>query len=293
MTVIIENYNYLVKKYSKLEKELNEKDIHDKRVILRKVFPILAAYKINRGKIKNAEKAFKLFGKLRDVQIQILKLEATELSPEVIDYYVYLNEQEQILKDDVRKFSKKKRLKFPEIKAKKEVDKAKIIRKAEKSLYKIIRKIRDWSIDDVEYIHQIRIEFKKFRYQVEVLANITSIAEERLNKIRLYQDLLGEIQDYAVLIDGITRYYKKRKQEEEISTDQFEENQFKLIDEFDLRIEDFIHACADVIQSDPVSDPSDTMKNPMAQPLLINNTPGELTLQSTSDKSPKKIVKST
>jgi CHAD domain-containing protein len=254
MTVIIENYNALVKKYAKLEKELSEKDIHNKRIILRKVFPILDAYKINSGKIKNAEKAFKLFGKLRDVQIQILKLEAMELSPEVIDYCVYLNEQEQILKGDVRKFSKKKKLRFPVIKGKKEVDKAKIIRKAEKSLYKIVQKIRNWSIDDVEYIHQIRIEFKKFRYQVEVLANIAYIAEEKLDKIKFYQDLLGEIQDYAVLIDGITRFYKKRKQEEEVSIDQFEENQYKLIDEFDLRIEDFIHTCADVIQSGTVLD---------------------------------------
>jgi CHAD domain-containing protein len=245
MNLIIENYNSLVRKYKKIEREATEKEIHDKRVILRKVFPILAAYKMNPGKIRNGKKAFKLFGKLRDIQVQILKLESIERIPEITDYYVFLKEEELSLKEEVRKFGKKKKLVFPEIKTNSGVDKAKIVRKAEKSLYRIEKKIQVWSIDDAEYIHKIRIEFKKFRYRIEILANITYIAEEKLEKIRLYQDRLGEIQDYEVLIEGITKFYGKRN--DDVSTDLFEEKQSLLIDEFEQDHEAFLAICKDII----------------------------------------------
>ena len=247
MNVIIENYNSLVKKYHKLEKEMTEKEIHDKRVILRKVFPILATYKINPARIRNGEKTFKLFGKLRDVQIQIMMLESMDQIPEITDYYVFLKELEISKKEVVRKFCKKKKLEFPVIKNKSSIDKAKIVRKAEKSLSKIRGMIQVWSIDDAEYIHQIRIEYKKFRYQVEILSNITCIPEEKLERIRLYQDKLGEIHDYEVLIDGITKFYHKKKQDEEVSTDLFEEKQNLLIDEFEQNHEAFLAICKDVL----------------------------------------------
>ena len=280
MNVIIKNYNLLVKKFQKIEKESTEKEIHDKRVILRKVFPILAAYKINPGKIKNGEKAFKLFGKLRDVQVQIMKLESLEQISEITDYYVFLKVEELRIRDEVRRFSKKKKLVFPEIKKKSGIDKAKIVRKAEKSLNKITKKIETWSIDDAEYIHQIRIEFKKFRYQVEILSNITLIDEEKLEKIRLYQDKLGEIQDYEVLIDGIMKFYKKRKRKKEVSTDLFEEKQNLLIEEFEQDHEAFFAVCKDVIclsnnvvcfNSEVISQECEETKPEIEQEVSLNN----------------------
>jgi len=278
MNAIIENYNSLVMKFQKIEKESAEKEIHDKRVILRKIFPILDAYKINPGKIKNGKKAFKLFGKLRDVQVQILKLESMEQIPEITEYYVFLKEEELNIKDDLRKFAKKKRLVFPVIKKKSGIDKAKIVRKAEKLLNKIIRKIEAWSIDDAEYIHQIRIEFKKFRYQVEILSNISLIDEEKLEKIRIYQDKLGEIQDFEVLIEGITKFYKKRKLKEDVSTDLFEEKQNLLIDEFEQHHEAFLAICKDILRSNNevglkdqvISDVSEEPEAEMKQELTLN-----------------------
>jgi CHAD domain-containing protein len=247
MSGIVDNYHLLVGKFQKIEKESTEKEIHDKRVILRKIFPILAAYKINPAKVKNGEKAFKLFGKLRDVQVQLIKLESVELPPEIIPYLEYLKKSEIKRKEEVRKFTKKKKLSFPLIKKKSAIDISKIIRKAEKSLNKIIRMVESCIVVDAEYIHKVRIEFKKFRYQIEILSIISLIDEEKLERIRLYQDKLGEIQDYEVLINGIIKFNKKHKSVQDENIDVFEENQNKLMNEFEQDQEVFIQICKDVL----------------------------------------------
>ena len=74
MQRIPEKYNLLIEEYKKIEDTSDEKEIHDKRVILRRVFTILDLYGINSSEVKFGESAFRLFGKLRDIQIQIMKL---------------------------------------------------------------------------------------------------------------------------------------------------------------------------------------------------------------------------
>ena len=247
MNTIKRKYNQLVKKYQKIENELTENEIHDKRVILRRIFPILAAYRVNPSKIKNGEKAFKLFGKLRDIQVQMLKLESLEQTPEIIKYHTYLKDFESDIKGKVGKFCKKKELEFPNIKKKSRIDPSKIISKTDKSLNKLIERIQSRSIDDAEDIHKIRIEFKKFRYRVEILSYLENIEESKLDMLKMYQDKLGEIQDYEVLITGIKKYCKKRKLEEDEMTGVFEQDQNILIENFDNQIELFIAVCRDVL----------------------------------------------
>ena len=79
MTSIIENYHSLVKKIQDIEKGLTSEEIHDKRVLLRRIFPMLAAYNIKASKVKNGELAFNLFGKLCDIQVQLENLDKSEL----------------------------------------------------------------------------------------------------------------------------------------------------------------------------------------------------------------------
>jgi len=247
MNTIKKKYNQLVKKYQKIENKLTENEIHDKRVILRRIFPILAAYKMNPSKIKNGEKAFKLFGKLRDIQVQMMKVESLEQTNELIKYHVYLKEFETKLKGKVSKFCKKKELVFPVIKKKSKLETTKVISKTNKSLNKLIDRINSRSIDDAEDVHKIRIEFKKFRYRVEILSYLENIDESKLDMLKMYQDKLGDIQDYEVLINGIKKYCKKRKLEEDELIDVFEHDQDTLIENFDNQIELFIAVCRDVL----------------------------------------------
>jgi CHAD domain-containing protein len=248
MNSIIKNYKLQINNFQKIENDSNETEIHDKRVILRRIFPILEAYRIKPSKVKNGEKAFKLFGKLRDIQVQILKLESINQTAEILEYHAFLIKRELKLKVEVSKFCKKKELKFPTIK-KVKVDKFKIYIKAEKAFNRLVSSVQLESIDDAEDIHKIRIQFKKFRYVIEVLACIQTIDESKLEKLKTYQDQLGEIQDYEVLITGIRKYYKKRKQDDGPNLDVFEKNQNELIESFDNELETFIEVCRDVIDN--------------------------------------------
>ena len=247
MNTIIKNYNLQIKKFQKIESDASIDEIHDKRVILRRIFPILAAFKINPSKVKNGEKAFKLFGKLRDIQVQILKLEIIDQTPEILEYLAALRDGEYELKEKVHKFCKKKELEFPTIKKKFKFNKSRIVDKTGKSLNKLIDRIQSRSIDDAEDIHKIRIEFKKFRYKVEILSYIENIDKSKLEMLKIYQDKLGEIQDYEVLINGIKKYCKKRKTDYTEMTELFEHDQNTLIENFDNQIELFIAVCKDVL----------------------------------------------
>ena len=247
MKSIIENYNLLVSKFQEMEKETTSDEIHDKRVILRRIFPILTTFDINPGKVKNGEKAFKLFGKLRDIQVQIQKLENSELNAEFNEYLEFLKKKELELKDKVNKFSKKKELKFPKIKKKKKVDTEKIINKTNWQLNILSEKIQSLINFDVVDIHSIRVDFKKYRYLVEVLKYIENIDEKKLEEMKHYQDVLGEIHDYEVLIKGIKKYYKKRKLDDSIDVDVFENEQNTLEEKFENEAEKFIMICQTVV----------------------------------------------
>jgi len=247
MNEIIKNYELLVKKYKEIEKESTEQEIHDRRVTLRRIFPILTVYKINISRLKNGEKAFKLFGKLRDIQVQLSKLENQDQTPEMIEYIAFLKEKEQKIQVKVHKFSKKKKLEFPSLKKKSKIETSKIVQKADKAFAKLVERIELRSIDDAEDIHKIRIKFKKFRYVIEILSYITPIEDEKLERLKVYQDKLGDIQDYEVLIQGITNFHKTNKPDEEANTEILEKEQNNLIEQFDAELDTFIGVCKDVI----------------------------------------------
>ncbi|GEM_PF-797892 len=262
MDKINKRYNSLVMNYKEIEKGTSEQEIHDKRVTLRRIFPVLAAFRVKPSKVKNGEKAFKLFGQLRDIQVQILKLESVEPSPKTADYLAYLKAIESKTSDKVIRFCKKKELVFPSIRKKPQVVKSKIYIKANESLAKLIKKIQDRRTDYACDIHKIRIEFKKFRYIAEILLTIENADDARLERIKDYQDLLGEIQDYEILMAGIKRFYKKRKLNSGEIIGIFEKNKKTLIEKFDNELETLIQVCHDVISlnNDVVSLDADKIK---------------------------------
>ena len=146
-----------------------------------------------------------------------------------------------------RSFSKKKELKFPKIKKKKKVDTKRIKTKAIQQLNILTEKIQSLINFDLIEIHKIRIEFKKYRYLVEVLNYIENIVEQKLEEMKHYQDVLGEIHDYDVLIKGIKKYYKKKKLEDPVDVDDLDKEQNTLEEKFENEAEQFIEVCRAVI----------------------------------------------
>ncbi|MEI7503103.1 MAG: CHAD domain-containing protein [Paludibacter sp.] len=260
MNRIEKHYNKLVKKFHKIEAETTENEIHDKRVILRRVFPILRFFKINPVKVKFGATAFGLFGKLRDVQVQILKLEKMEQTHEWIEYLQHLQELELKYKKKVNRFSKKKVVEFPSLKSNKvntsKIDK-KVHSKVENNLNKLIANTQLPTLEKAEDIHKIRIAFKKFRYTVEVLSYIEEIDAGKLEKLKNYQDELGEIQDWKVLINGITKFYRKKALiiDEKIAVFEVEKDQ--RIEHFRNEKENFIEVCKDIISQKHITQTDD------------------------------------
>lgn len=63
------------------------------------------------------------------------------------------------------------------------------------------------SPDDTSTIHRTRVAFKKFRYMVEALEGcLPGVTRERLEAMRRYQTLMGNIQDSAVLLAALDRF---------------------------------------------------------------------------------------
>ena len=250
MERIEKHYNELVKKFHKMEVGTTEDEIHDKRVILRRVFPILSFFKIKPSKVKFGATAFKLFGELRDIQVQVLKLDKMEQKQEWIEYLHYLKalEKKQIKK--VARFSEKKRVEFPSLKSSKlhaaKMNK-KVHAKVKTNLSKLLANIELPTLEKAENIHKIRISLKKFRYTVELLSYIEEIETVKLEKLKAYQDELGEIQDCEVLINWITRFYDKCEQNADEKTKVFEKDKRQRIELFIDEKDKFIEVCKDII----------------------------------------------
>jgi hypothetical protein len=222
-----------------------------------------------------------------------LKLGSIELTPEITGYVAFLKKVESGLNEQVCKFCKNKELEFPTIKKNSTVKKTKYFIKTEKSLNKLIERIKSRSIDEAEDIHKIRIEFKKFRYKVEVLSNIIDIEESKLDRLKMYQDKLGEIQDYEVLINGIKKYCKKRKLTEVEMIDQFEHDQDSLIVNLDNQIELFITACKDVLNLNLEAESlHDTLTNPDKSGLIEDKTEATHDAEKSTDDQVRKIIDS-
>lgn len=212
MNEIIKNYKLLSGKYHTLEGKLGERAIHDKRVMLRRIFAMLSVFGISPFRVKNGEATFEIFGKLRDIQVQKLKLDSLGGTNEIHEYLKFLKDSEKKEKEKIRKFCKKKRLVFPEIDSKK-LNITKLKAKVKKRLLKVLDKTSSLRKINDRIIHQVRIAFKKFRYTLELLYEIKKTDRANLLTLKPYQDLLGDIQDSEVLVNGIRKFYGKKKTE--------------------------------------------------------------------------------
>ena len=244
---MINYYNLLVEKFEKIERISTENETHDKRVILKRISPIILAYGIGLKKIKNGKKAFKLYGKLRDIQVQIIILKSKDSARKFPDYFSFLKDSELKLRENTTKFRNKHKVRFPEIAENAVIDKEKIHQKIKKSQNKLAEIVQSGLADNGKAIHKIRLIFKNCRYWMETLALVEFVDEPLLEKIKNYQDRLGEIQDYEVMIDGINKFYENSNDKKKAKVTQFERYQKELIDRFINETPGIISVCAQTI----------------------------------------------
>lgn len=248
MDSILQKYNLLTEKYQTIEVESLKFDVQDRRNIIQQIFSLLSVLKIDAAKVKNGKKAIQMFEKLRDVQSQLRILENAQLNPELVSYLSVLKEKELQLKWKVQRFTKKKKIEFPEIKKKSKINKSKTLSKINEILENLDSKVHSSFIDYPENVHKLRTLFLKFLYHVEILSYLDTVDNAKLEKLKLYQNQLGEIYDYEILMKGIARYFMKREWYEDKNIAIFEQEQNTLYETFIYSVEGFIGECKAVIK---------------------------------------------
>ena len=69
---------------------------------------------------------------------------------------------------------------------------------------------RDVRAADTQTIHRTRLAFKRFRYMVEAMGPLLpSVTREHLRAMRGYQCMMGDIQDFEVLLAAWNKYARK------------------------------------------------------------------------------------
>ncbi len=187
-------------------------------------------------------------GKLRNIQIQILILKSSETYPGISDYITYLDKKEQKFGHKIRKFFKKHKVVFPKI----TLEQNMCIAGIKSQTVHSYNKIRQIALSDNEFntvtMHKIRKEYKVFRYGIETISLVKSIDEEVMDQLKEYQNKLGEIQDYRILIENINVYKRKKRCVNPLNTSEFDIYLKKLIENFSSDMDAFLSVCEQTIR---------------------------------------------
>ena len=180
-------------------------------------------------------------GKMRNLQVQRLILLSGERKSETYPYILCLENKLKKTGKKIRKFIRNHQVRFSEIDRTQKTDTEQIksvLLLAHDKLRKIIVATDTYK---AATIHKIRKSFKRFRYLIEILSIVKSVDKETLDKLKEFQDRLGEIQDFRMLIKGLNQFSLKINSPIDILP--FESIQSKLISKFSEEIDCFAAFC--------------------------------------------------
>ena len=218
---------------ARCRKKCSEKSVHDLRVATRRLIAVIdviltvVPHDPVRNVARELRKRLKALGPLRDVQVQLLRVETMrQLFPVLKPFFTVLLLREQRLINATSRLLQKMETKtLGERIAACRKRLSKMLGSplmhgvvliaatgvAAAGFTRAVALLRAVTSDDVETIHRLRVAFKKFRYLVEVLqAVLPFVTEERLKMMNAYQDRMGFIQDNEVLTAALRRYSRGR-----------------------------------------------------------------------------------
>lgn len=195
------------------------------RVALRKLLTQLDAAlqlvdcRSGRNAKARLKRELKGVGRLRDVQMQRSRLESLKLHGEAVNELAgWLKKRERKLMQRIARSMAD--LKLPKLKSQLSKTAAKVSRVLEKStegpeamLRRLLvrsfkqAKRRYQALDrrDLDTIHDLRIAFKKYRYLKEAFSP-DKAKRVGVSPFKLYQDKMGEVQDWEVLLKTVHKY---------------------------------------------------------------------------------------
>src|SRR5579862_1953267 len=221
------------KQLRKCQRKMSERAVHDLRVQARRVLSLLDLLEpfLAAGRLSAARDALKCqldtFDDLRDVQVQLAAVEKLRKGdPEAGDFHRFLRKKETRLQRRTCKHAKRLHNESLAdlIAACRDDAKNWLERSTSRQANVILFNELSRAFGAVtkfqkridpnapRSIHRTRIAFKKFRYMVEAFAHQLSwVNERRLENMRRYQGLMGDIQDAEVHRKAYQKYGRKEK----------------------------------------------------------------------------------
>jgi CHAD domain-containing protein len=257
----IKTLSPLSKKLAKLERDFfavfntsgdtfKEEEIHKLRIRIRKlaaVFEIIRFYHSAKG-LNKIEKHFKIvfndLQELRDKQVQIGMVTAlSERYPELKEYLHGLTVSETLLRNKAWKSMQNAdinvlRSDFEFLRnAALNISLDGSPECANIAFRKAMTAKNNIDRSRIRTIHRYRIEFKKFRYIVEALADTLEIGKSAIARMGRYQDRLGLVQDLDVLSRHIKNFRKSGSKIDK-AIQEIERRKSGAVDKFLRHVED-------------------------------------------------------
>ncbi len=201
--------------------EFSNEAVHDLRSSARRMlaFIQLLNYISPRPRLLKLNHAFKEqldeFDDLRDTQVILADVSETlQELPQLHEFQSYLQEKEKSLLKNLRKklkvidlFDVSKRIRRMHELLKKELDNNLIvpILQAVDDAFLTTKQRQKWiNPAAATTIHRVRIDFKAFRYMVEIVHPLLKdFPSENLKLMHNYQSLMGEIQDVEIIMQAL------------------------------------------------------------------------------------------
>ena len=216
------------------QKKCSEEAVHDLRVASRRLLSTLevVARVVDDNSVarfrQTLRRRLKVLGPLRDVQVQLLRLDkAREIHPELEQFHTLLLLREKKLLKEIERELKKTRVSLLE-QHKREI---------RTQLPRVLQRVQTQSAvkavaiggvaggflkasallvkvdpSDAATIHRLRVCFKKFRYDVEALQHVLpGITTGMLKAMNEYQTRMGLIQDLEVFSAAFRKYLSRAR----------------------------------------------------------------------------------
>lgn len=230
-TVLSRQWRRYRKRLQRCQQNFSEAAVHDSRVETRRLLAtldLLAAF-IPAGELRKPRRALKkhldAFDDLRDTQVQLAVLKPVRrVSPTAPAFHAWLRHREV-------RFIREARQAVKQIKTRRvgerivafEVDLGcqrkrtpperafriaqDVMRLAFARVGRLCRRVK---AADPRTIHRTRIAFKRFRYMVEALSPLLpAVTDKHLQALRRYQAMMGEIQDFKVLLTALDKFLEQ------------------------------------------------------------------------------------
>lgn len=251
--------------YCSITDSITEQNSHDLRVSIKRMRALFALMELinadfnAKKRLKHYKKIFKPVGKIRELKVNLKTLEAYDLSPELMTYFLdysngLSNKHTENLKDKLEKFnhlSIRKNRKL--VKNLCQTLEKKVIK--HKSIAFIQNRIETInglaSSTEISSIHDIRKKLKEISAVVYLLNKIklSGFDDELLNQLKSTEDLIGDWHDKEILLEFIQDFLTKANTTEQVRSE-FQTIKNKIIEEnnnFVNSLEEILLKTLDVI----------------------------------------------